>query len=397
MRFRTSPEHRLAVEQALISAEQEAERERERLQDYRERVAPIRRAGGTDSSAGHSSDARRYDAFICHASKDKDSVARPLFEGLSARGYGIWYDEISVRTGDSLRESIAHGLSSSKFGVVVLSPNFFAAGWSQFELNALVARHTAGERCILPVWHNVTAEEIRAKDVLLADLRASSTAAGIPAVVDDLAAVMGPPAGNPDSLRSGVGKQTRRQNPPPRPRSRGRVGKPTGGQNPSPRPEARLRRRGFMSSGAGRTAARIGHSVAVKTLISRKELQAIHHMSASGVWQHVHLLKDAGVVSPNEVQVGRQRHAQLDAGLAIVAGISVGHRQVQMTVTDAQYSPLGGDGGIRPLPGYGAMSHQYVVDRWATDTDLRGTLQRAAEELQRSVVEWAFGQGAHQV
>jgi hypothetical protein len=38
----------------------------------------------------------------------------------------VWFDEFTLKVGDSLRRTIDHGLGYSRFGVVVLSPAFFA-------------------------------------------------------------------------------------------------------------------------------------------------------------------------------------------------------------------------------------------------------------------------------
>jgi hypothetical protein len=55
-----------------------------------------------------------WEVFISHASEDKDAVVRPFAEALEARGLKVWYDEFTLRVGDSLRQSIdrgAHGLA----------------------------------------------------------------------------------------------------------------------------------------------------------------------------------------------------------------------------------------------------------------------------------------------
>ena len=97
-----------------------------------------------------------HDVFIAHASEDKEAVARPLANRLRERGYRVWYDEFQLKVGMSLRRSIDKGLVGSRFGVVILSPSFFAKEWPQRELDGLVARETSGEPGrILPVWHEV--------------------------------------------------------------------------------------------------------------------------------------------------------------------------------------------------------------------------------------------------
>jgi hypothetical protein len=52
-----------------------------------------------------------HDAFICHASEDKADFVRPLAERLREERIEIWYDEFSLRIGDSLRQSIDRGLT----------------------------------------------------------------------------------------------------------------------------------------------------------------------------------------------------------------------------------------------------------------------------------------------
>jgi hypothetical protein len=110
------------------------------------------------------------DCFISHASEDKDAVARPLAEALTSAGYSVWFDEYELVLGDSLRAKIDEGLAASRFGVVVLSPQFFEKGWPQSELNALAAKEmVGGERLILPVWHGLDEEFLASKSPLLAD------------------------------------------------------------------------------------------------------------------------------------------------------------------------------------------------------------------------------------
>lgn len=127
-----------------------------------------------------------YDFFISHASEDKDDVARPLFEELKSRGYEVWYDEFSLRVGDDLRREIDKGLASSRFGILVLSPNFFKT-WPSAELGGLFSRQMSGEgKVILPIWHNIDQSGVVEQSPILAGLRAVSTTRGIPVVADEI-------------------------------------------------------------------------------------------------------------------------------------------------------------------------------------------------------------------
>ena len=126
---------------------------------------------------------RQWDLFICHASEDKDDFVRPLAQALRGRGLRVWYDEFTLTIGDSLRRSIDRGLASSRFGVVVLSPSFFAKEWPQRELDGLVAKEIEGRKVILPVWHKLTRGDVFRYSPTLADKVAASSSEGIDIVV----------------------------------------------------------------------------------------------------------------------------------------------------------------------------------------------------------------------
>ncbi len=116
-----------------------------------------------------------YDAFVCHTSEDKDSVARPLAEKLKELGFWVWFDEFTLEIGDSLRRSIDKGLVNSRYGIVILSPSFFKKQWPQYELNGLTAREIEGRKVILPVWHKLEKTDILKVSPPLADKVAGNT------------------------------------------------------------------------------------------------------------------------------------------------------------------------------------------------------------------------------
>jgi len=52
-------------------------------------------------------------------------------------------------------------LVSSRFGVVILSQAFFSKNWPQYELDGLGSREMgSGKQLILPIWHNITKDEL---------------------------------------------------------------------------------------------------------------------------------------------------------------------------------------------------------------------------------------------
>jgi len=128
-----------------------------------------------------------FDVFICHASEDKDEFVRPLAERLKENHIEVWYDEFSLKVGDSLRRSIDLGLAKSRYGIVVLSKHFFSKEWPQWELDGLVQRQiNTKANLILPIWHNVTKEEVMGFSSPLADKVALHSNKGLDYVISQL-------------------------------------------------------------------------------------------------------------------------------------------------------------------------------------------------------------------
>lgn len=111
------------------------------------------------------------DLFISHASEDKKDLVRPLVEALIREGVSVWYDEFELTIGDDLLAKINDGLTKSRCGVVVLSPNFFNVKktWPDREVGALFAQEDANKRPrVLPIWHDVDQPTVAAKNPILA-------------------------------------------------------------------------------------------------------------------------------------------------------------------------------------------------------------------------------------
>jgi hypothetical protein len=116
------------------------------------------------------------DVFISHASEDKNDFAKPLADALIAAGVSVWYDEYEIRWGDSLLQVIDKGLANSKYGIVILSKNFFGKRWPRRELDGLTALADAeGRNRVLPIWYNITFKEVSAASPTLAGLKALDT------------------------------------------------------------------------------------------------------------------------------------------------------------------------------------------------------------------------------
>jgi len=131
----------------------------------------------------------KWDIFISHATEDKESLAIPLAKELSKYPIKVWIDNQELKIGDSLIDKIDEGIAKSRYGVVILSPNFFAKKWTKRELKMLFMRDDEDDDgvVILPVWHKVTAKEVKSYNLLLADAVGISTSKGLDYVAAEIA------------------------------------------------------------------------------------------------------------------------------------------------------------------------------------------------------------------
>src|SRR5947199_9421603 len=95
---------------------------------------------------------KKWDAFLCHASEDKIEFVEPLAEEMRRLGLEVWYDKFVLKVGDSLLRKVDEGLSGSRFGVVVISPDFFRKNWTREEMDGLFTSQMVGESRDLSLW-----------------------------------------------------------------------------------------------------------------------------------------------------------------------------------------------------------------------------------------------------
>lgn len=116
-----------------------------------------------------------YDVFISHASEDKESFVSPLVESLQDAGIRVWYDATTMQWGKGLREQIDNGIKRSKYAIVVLSRSFFSKKWPQRELDGILAKESITGATPLPIWYNITYEEVYEFSPTLAGIYSYST------------------------------------------------------------------------------------------------------------------------------------------------------------------------------------------------------------------------------
>ena len=136
----------------------------------------------------------KWDLFISYASEDRETVVTPLVEALRSKGLEIWYDVFELTPGKFLLRSIDEGLRESRFGIVVLSPNFFAKEWPMRELSGLHSRSIQeGNRpFIVPIWYNLSASDIAHYSPIMSDVVAIRWEEGLENVVQTILALVMP-------------------------------------------------------------------------------------------------------------------------------------------------------------------------------------------------------------
>lgn len=118
-----------------------------------------------------------YDVFVSHATEDKESFSDEFVLILQEKyNLKVWYDVVSIKWGDSIRTEIDKGLKKSKFGVVILSRSYISKYWTKYELEGLFQRESNGGKLILPIWHNITKQEVQNFSPSLAGKMAMNTA-----------------------------------------------------------------------------------------------------------------------------------------------------------------------------------------------------------------------------
>ncbi|WP_162268314.1 toll/interleukin-1 receptor domain-containing protein [Bradyrhizobium manausense] len=120
-------------------------------------------------------------AFNSHDSRDKDLIAGRLAIQLQKFMCPVWYDDFSLKVGDSLRESIEAGLKECPKCVLILTPNFLSnEGWTKREYDSVFTREVVEkQKLILPVWHDVSRDDVYRYSMILADRVAAQWSLGV--------------------------------------------------------------------------------------------------------------------------------------------------------------------------------------------------------------------------
>jgi len=135
-------------------------------------------------------------AFISHDRRDQKQIAEPIALQLQKLMCPVWFDQYSLKVGDSLREAIENGLKECPKCILILTPNFLNNnGWTKREYDTIFTRELVEKkRVILPVWHNVSVEDVYRYSPILADRVAAQWADGVEEVARKLFGTINAPA-----------------------------------------------------------------------------------------------------------------------------------------------------------------------------------------------------------
>jgi TIR domain len=169
--------------------------------ELRERMNVEARAAGhrlTFRSVEYMSARNKWEkprAFISHDSRDKKTIAEVLAVQMQKLMCPVWYDQFALKVGDSLRESNENGLKECAKCILVLTPNFLKnGGWTKREYDSIFTREIVEQRrVVLPVWDQVTAEDVYQYSPVLADRVAAQWSDGVEQVARKLLAAIDAP------------------------------------------------------------------------------------------------------------------------------------------------------------------------------------------------------------
>ncbi len=128
-------------------------------------------------------DSREYDVFISYAREDQD-YAEKLASSIQALDLTVWIDKESMAWGSSQIQAMDDGIRNSRFSIIVLSPSYFEKYWTIHEYRSMLIKAQNQHDLILPIFHHVTADQVKEYNLELADRHALNTSIY---TVDDIA------------------------------------------------------------------------------------------------------------------------------------------------------------------------------------------------------------------
>lgn len=113
-----------------------------------------------------------WDIFVCHTEQDEAAFVKPLALRLRDLAVRVWYDRFELLPGDRLSERIGEGLARCRCRLLVISKSFLGRPWTAYEPSGLVNRFVEEGTRLVPIWLDVSRQDVAALNPALADLLA---------------------------------------------------------------------------------------------------------------------------------------------------------------------------------------------------------------------------------
>lgn len=133
---------------------------------------------------------KKYDVFISYAIEDKSAIAEKLAKGLRDKGIDAYYAGYELQVGDEIADQIYSGLEKSRYGIVILSPDYIRK-WPEVERSQFLQRERReNDSLIFPVWHMITYEQVKSMYPELSDRYGLSTTQGVDNITENIYAAI---------------------------------------------------------------------------------------------------------------------------------------------------------------------------------------------------------------
>lgn len=135
-----------------------------------------------------------WDAFISHASEDKQSTAEPLSLELRRRGMRCWLDKSELRLGDDFLTKMNDGMARCFCGVLIISPRFMGKKYTNHEMEQLLNEAQKRSCTLIPIAHEIDRKSIIEQYRSLETILMGTTEGGIEALASQISSEI---LGNP--------------------------------------------------------------------------------------------------------------------------------------------------------------------------------------------------------
>ena len=116
-----------------------------------------------------------YDVFLSHSSLDKENYVSKISEKLIEKGLKV-FEDVKVLKSEKSNRNYEYGYTKLSICCSIFIPNFIESGWSRYEFLSFLNREINEEHVIiLPIWHKVSVEDVRAYNPYLVDKYALNT------------------------------------------------------------------------------------------------------------------------------------------------------------------------------------------------------------------------------